>query len=1603
MATRSSRRNDAPGIPSSRRAGMTSRRRSDAPATAERAIRTFLIADIRGYTAFTRERGDEAAAVLASRFAEIVREGVEAWDGELAELRGDEALAVFGSARRALRCALELQDAFLHEVELDPSLPLQVGMGLDAGEAVPVEEGYRGGALNLAARLCSHAQAGEVLASDGVVHLARATDGVRFEVVRSLELKGLGSEDVVRVIPADEHPPPTGTTPGPGPTDLPAELSASGAIAGRVKELRWLRWSWRRARHGHGRIVFLDGPEGSGKTRLAAGIAAEIHADGAPVTYVSSQDSSKVAVDRLAAGTHAGGLLVVDDVDADTGLVVGAIRRSESDGTDRTLVLVTCRDTGPPLVRDLIARFDPTGERRRTLGPLREGDVLEIATAYASDVGHLPLDRVERETAFQPGPVHRWLRGWVDSRTRQRLEISATQAAEQGERMDRAATQLTEDVLELQLARATTPIDAPGDVCPYKGLAPFDDDDVDYFFGREQLVSKLVAALITAPFLGVTGPSGSGKSSLVRAGLVPAIAVGSLPGSDRWRRVLMRPGEHPIRELERALGTSLPDGGLAALPGERLLLVVDQFEEIFTSCSDDEERAAFVELLTDATTRGDGRVSIVVAIRADFYGRCATYPALASLLGDNHVLVGPMEPEELRRAIELPAKHVGLTVEPELVDALVDEVTDEPGGLPLLSTTLLELWQRRSGRVLTTASFQESGGVRGAVARLAETAYHRLTDRQRQVARAILLRSAGTGEGAAAVRRRVPLTELDVQRDEDVAHVLAALTDARLLTTTETTVEVAHEALLREWPRLRDWLEENAEGRRLQLHLAQTVGEWEEGGRDSADLFRGARLAAALDWTAEHALELNDAEREFLEESRAASVREGERQRRTNRRLRGLLVGTALFLVVALVAGSLAVVQGGRAREQRARAQLEERASKARELAAASRTNLTVDLDRSVLLAIAAVNATRVDGTVLPEAELALHEAVDDHRVELRIPGFNSFDYSPDGRRLVAAAYSETGASDDAAILDARTGAQLVPLRGRGVPLWDEDWSREAEVVVTLDFDGVITVWDPNDGTVVRTIHGPRNSASWVELSPDGTRVAANTTDGVFDVWDVRTGRRLLSWTSNGGGEPGGMAWSPDSRKLAVDPRSETSIQVVDVDTGTLLWEGAEGFGFDVAWSPDGSMIVTDGSTLEAWDAETGKHLFTLFPAVEVVDHDFSLDGHLLAGGSVDGITRIWQIDRRGGPEVMDLPGSESNICCLQFSPDGKHLVAGSSGFAAGDTGLLGRIWDISPTGGGERLTLPTRDWPSWISYSPDGSTIAITAGPGVTLWDTDSGRRVRAIPMDDAATGVSFSPDGAWIAASGGFGAGIWDVDSGRLLTRLEGHDDWVTRIHFSRDGARVVTASDDGTARVWDASTGTQLASVRERNNGILDAAISPDGSLVATMVNDPGIVRLWSASTGKLVRTLLHPGAFVGSVAFSNDGEIVAAGLGDGTVHLWNAEGRELRTIRGHAAMVTGIDFDRNDDRIVTSSRDGLVKVWDARTGDALLTLTGQSDEIFDAAFSPDGRYVASSSRNGTVRVWILDIDELLEVARTRVTRSLTADECHRYLHHACPSSE
>src|SRR5438552_3218386 len=419
----------------------------------------------------------------------------------------------------------------------------------------------------------------------------------------------------------------------------------------------------------------------------------------------------------------------------------------------------------------------------------------------------------------------------------------------------------------------------PTDVCPYKGLARFETVDAEFFFGREQVVAQAVGHLAEGRFLALVGPSGSGKSSLLRAGLMHALGSGALPGSDRWACSVIRPGDRPLDALAHSLDEKR----------EHSMLAVDQFEEVFTACSDVADRTAFLDALTEAATAPDGATTIVIAMRADFYGRCAEHRGLASLLASHQILVGPMDEDELRRAIELPARRADLIVEEQLTDSLVADTVGQPGGLPLLSTALLELWTHRRDLTLHLDDYLRAGGVEGAVARLAEEAFDRLDADEQAAAKRILLRLAAPGEGTEVVRRRAPLSEFDLDRDADASRAMAVFTDARLVTVAEGTAEVAHEALLHEWPRLRTWLEDDAEGRKLHRHVTESSHTWDEGGRDPADLYRGARSTAAWEWAEPHQADLNDLEREFLRASRSASEGEAVRARRTNRRLRALL------------------------------------------------------------------------------------------------------------------------------------------------------------------------------------------------------------------------------------------------------------------------------------------------------------------------------------------------------------------------------------------------------------------------------------------------------------------------------------------------------------------------------------------------------------------------------------------------------------------------------------------------------------------------------------------------------------------------------------------
>jgi tRNA A-37 threonylcarbamoyl transferase component Bud32 len=822
----------------------------------------------------------------------------------------------------------------------------------------------------------------------------------------------------------------------------------------------------------------------------------------------------------------------------------------------------------------------------------------------------------------------------VEEASRLLVDVASRAAAGRSD-LSEVEAELAGRVLDLQLVREQTqalsdPATSAGlaaeGTCPFKGLASFEPVDADYFFGRERLVAELIARLVGAGFLGIVGPSGSGKSSVLRAGLLPALAGGVLPGSQGWRRLLLRPGERPMDELRRLVVSGADDPVAEALDGlptnARLLIAVDQLEELFTACRSDAERAAFADTLAGAAADPEGRAVVVVALRADFYGRFAAYPRLAELLGANHVLVGSMQASELRRVVELPAGRVGLRVEPELADALVDDVEGEPGALPLLSAALLELWQKRQGNALTLATYRGSGGVHGAVARLAEGTYGGFPDGRKQLVRSIMLRLVGEGERDAPVRRRAPLAELDLERNEDAGDVLAALAESRLVTVGEGSVEVAHEALLREWPRLRQWIEEDTEGRRVRRHITQTATEWDAAGRDQGELYRGARLAAALDWTADHALDLNELERDFVMASRDASEQETTRGRRTNRRLRTLLTGVAVLLVVALVGGIYAVIQRGQARDAEI-AQLAQRLG--------AQALVEEDLDLSLLLARQAVaieDSPQTRGYLLaalrraPAAMGIMHGHGDALR-EIAI--------SPDGKTLAVFA-----GGDGIFFFDAQTYAQI------GAPL---------------------PVGDP----------GGEGSLAY---RPDGRAFAVGG-DHVLRLIDARTRRQLAEAAV--GGVATRIAFTRDGSRLVVlvvpgssaQALGEANAEISVRDAATLKpigpsIEPADFVGAYVGFyyaSPHFSLTLDDRSLITAseegelawWDLRTRRKTRTL--KIETGLHALAL--------SPDGLTAAVGIDR--GIQLVDLSagtvrkstdGPAGNPSWLVYSPDGETLVS---------------------------------------------------------------------------------------------------------------------------------------------------------------------------------------------------------------------------------------------------------------------------------------------------------------------------------------------------------
>jgi WD40 repeat protein/DNA-binding SARP family transcriptional activator len=1314
------------------------------------------------------------------------------------------------------------------------------------------------------------------------------------------------------------------------PVALPPELaSGSPLLAGRAAELDLLRQRLDAARRGRGSIVLVLGPPGIGKTRLAAELARDALRRDVAVSYVGDATShaEALAAIRRAGEAKDPTLLILDDVD----------EAPPPTAEGRPLLVLVLR-RGPPAI---------VGEPLE-LGPLGAEGVAAIAALYGA-----PGDLAG---GGMPLAVHRAAAEWARAATARQVAESASRAAVERTDLRAAEADVARHVSAAQAASERELDYAGGDatplatVCPFRGLAPFEAAHERYFFGRERLVAELVARLVGAPLLAVVGPSGSGKSSVVRAGLLPALARGVLPGSEDWPQALMRPGPHPRAELERALA------------GAPRVLAVDQFEETFTACRDEAERAAFIGALVGAAREG---VLVIVAMRADFYGRCAVYEELAELVGANQVLVGPLRRDELRRAIELPARRAGLTVEPALTAALIDDVLEAPGALPLLSAALLELWQERDGRVMRRGAYDRTGGVRGAVGRLAEQTYARLSDADRDPARRILVRLAEAPEGGGAlVRRRVPLDELS----GDAGPALAVLTDSRLVTVDEGAVEVAHEALLREWPRLRGWLDEDAEGRRLHQHLIYAARDWEAAGRDPGELYRGARLAATVDWAAGHEPELNARERDFVAASRAAAEEEADRQARANRRLRTLVAGIAAVLAVAIAAGVVALHQRGEARgaavvadAQRlgAQALVDDRLDHALMLALHGVDLSDSTATRSSLLSVllrnpAALGAIEYGGrlftvAISPDGRLL---AVGDERggvvvydAATREPVGRPYlidggliqdvRFSPDGRTLAAGSFDPNDPNHNALVdlIDPRTGERRIRVRlnrmRRPAPyvaaatMFLPDGALLVEQASGGDAPLVLYRVDGGTGAIEQRLVVGRHGSRRFSLTADGRR-AFLTSERDDRTWEVDP-RRLRIVRTYAVGAPIGVV-SPDGRRFAFGG-ADGRVRVLDLASGRVR-------------------------RLE------GRHR----AAVEGMQ--FASDGRTLLTAGDDGRVIVWDVER--GARVETFAGHTGNVGGLSLSGDGRTAVS------AGEDGRV-ILWDVA---GDRRLDRPfatgapftVDDTPRGIAASPDGRTLAYTGIDGsVTLVDAATLRtRGTLHAMRGFAAGVDFSPDGRLLAVCGaGSHVSLWDARTLAPAGALELGSGVCQAVVFSPDGRRVA-ASAQGEAggqrtRVWDLRS-RALTGFRS-STGSPSLAYSPDGRFLAaaTII---GRAEVRDARTGRVVA---RPPTDQDSrsVAFSPDGRILVVGQYDGRLVMYATAGwrQVARPLRAHTARITYADFTPDGRTLATASAEGTVSLWDVATQKPIGAPLRFAPATFAAAaFSPGGRYLFAVSTSG-----------------------------------------
>jgi DNA-binding SARP family transcriptional activator/WD40 repeat protein len=1203
---------------------------------------------------------------------------------------------------------------------------------------------------------------------------------------------------------------------------------------------------------------------------------------------------------------------------------------------------------------------------------------------------------------------------------------------------------------------------------PYKGLRAFQEADASDFHGRDALVEELVEALTSSRLVAVVGPSGSGKSSAVRAGLLPVLRQGAIPPSENWLITDMFPGAHPFEALEVALlriATSRPSdlyetltadaGGLERalqqlLPSHasEMVLVVDQFEELFSLVSSASNRQLFLDTLLAATDESS-RARILLTLRADFFDQPLRYPEFAEIFRDHVVVVSPPTRDGLTRAVTQPALSVGVGLEPGLATRIVDEVREQPGGLPLLQFALTDLFARRMGDVLTLEQYEASGGVGGALAKRAEELFSSISSRGKEAARQMFLRLVTVDEIADDTRRRVRQSELfglgiDPSVMSETMHQFGAL---RFLSfdrdsiTRMPTVELAHEALLREWERLRSWIDERREDLLIHRRIQVTVQDWEASDADPSYLLRGGRLEQAQVWVERTDIAIAAGEMAFIEASVENQEREEEERRaleaKATRRRKAVVGVLAGGLVVAGVLGALAADRARDARVSAAEAT-------ARELSGSALDVLDEDPELGVLLSLEAVAATEAVGVeIVPEAASALRTTLADMRVMSRIPtGMMAVAYNEDGSHLVTDDLAEPGVLH---LYDTASNQHLAEWDGSEV-----EETRKGEVAkVKYSPDGQLlaATWFPN--TVFRgpdldlpdtptsvglTLHDPESLDLIQALScttgdywgpsfgADGLIAAMYGTpdDGGVCVWDRETGEIVETISDPEFGEAeliSGTTTLVLAYGSSDEPEGPGFLRAVDIITSEELWS-IPNLGIDpaeMALSPDGTKAALSGGAdinpVEIWDLESRSRLAAR-PHSDPQFLTWSADGSKLAVSGNDADITIFAEDHGWEPFPV-LSGHKSSVWATSFHPDGSSLASVSF-----DNEVL--IWDITDEGavGDDAIALGA---PIGLLFmGPDGRLLA-GADDGAVVAEVATGRIEHRLPINEA---VDLIPNhdmtvavGAVIEGDTATGA-LVNVETGEVIEQFP---PCLLPRAVSPDASLVVLSLDDQACPPSGAAMSSQVQDLRTGEtiidlgaSGVDRAVFSPptfDGPPYVAM-NSDGIeiytldgerVATYTPeelpSGGWLVLSLDPDGRYLGigtngPDSFVIDMEALTSGAPKMDAVIFQVEGNRTNAPQ----------FRVTSDGIgASASFDPVYRVWDVVTGEFLFEVEAAGVEhVGTVNFTHDGTQMVYEDAGGVVRSTPVDNYEAVERAQAAVTRSLRDDECRQFLHiDSCPA--